>query len=359
MKSLNSEISLKIANPINPTNIVPLDFNSVPTLPDSHTWTPCTSADPSFTGDDHSVPVIDLFDPNAVSLIRQACERWGAFQVTNHGVPYDHLKEVESQSRRFFALPAERKLRVVRSAESVTGYGLVPISKFFPKMMWSEGFSMTGSPEEYARQLWPHEDCRQFCSVMEMYQKEMKGLSEKLLELILRSLGVNYEDIKWANPKNGLSSYQALLQLNSYPVCPDPTRAMGLAPHTDSSLLTVLYQSCMGLQVQRKEDIGWVPVHTVDGALIVNLGDLMHIMSNGRFKSAMHRAVVNKTHHRVSVAYFCGPPKEEKISSLIQMIDDDRPRMYRGVTWKEYLEIRAAHFDKALEFIKNNNIDDA
>ncbi|PON49110.1 Oxoglutarate/iron-dependent dioxygenase, partial [Trema orientale] len=149
---------------------------------------------------------------------------------------------------------------------------------------------------------------------METYQKVMKGLAEEMVGLMLGSLGLTYKDTKWVKPKKGCGHAQGLLQLNSYPVCPDPTRAMGLAPHTDSSLLTLLYQSnsTSGLQVHR-EGIGWVPVHPVNGALVVNVGDLMHILSNGRFESALHRAVVNETHHRVSVAYFYGPPKDVKI----------------------------------------------
>ncbi|EXB76251.1 Gibberellin 3-beta-dioxygenase 3 [Morus notabilis] len=103
---------------------------------------------------------------------------------------------------------------------------------------------------------------------------------------------------------------------------------MGLAPHTDSSLLNCPLPKLRG---PPKENIGWVPVHPVNDAL-VNLGDMMHIMTNGRFKSVVHRAVVNKTHHRVSVTYFYGPPKEEKISPLTQMINSDHPPLYRGVT---------------------------
>ena len=190
---------------------------------------------------------------------------------------------------------------------------------------------------------------------METYQKGMKRLAKKMVGLMFGSLGITQEDISWIKPENRYRHPQGLLQLNSYPVCPDPTRAMGLAPHTDSSLVTLLYQSnsTRGLQVHR-EGIGWVPVHPANGALVVNVGDLMHIMSNGRFKSALHRAVVNKTHHRVSVAYFYGPPKDVKISPLIQLMDHGHPPLYRPVTWKEYLDVKATHFNKAPDFIKND-----
>ena len=74
----------------------------------------------------------------------------------------------------------------------------------------------------------------------------MKNLAEKLMWLMLKSLGITEEDINWS------SLGGAAIQLNSYPVCPDPDRAMGLAEHTDSSLLTILYQNnTTGLQIFR------------------------------------------------------------------------------------------------------------
>lgn len=143
---------------LNLTHIIPLDFNSVPRLPDSHTWTITNSDHPPPVNPisaSESVPVIDLLDPSATSLVRRACERWGIFQVTNHGVPFDILYEAELQSRRLFSLPSDQKLRAIRSPDGFTGYGLARISPFFPKRMWSEGFSIAGSPEEHARRLWP------------------------------------------------------------------------------------------------------------------------------------------------------------------------------------------------------------
>ncbi|KAL5572724.1 hypothetical protein UlMin_022321 [Ulmus minor] len=335
--------------------LIPIDFNSIPNLPDSHAWKPSSaadwSADPLVAAD--SVPVIDICDPNAISQIRHACEKWGAFQITNYGIPSELFLEVELHSNRLFSLPADDKLKVVRSPEGLTGYGLVPIAPFFKKQMWSEGFAITGSPVEHARQLWP-DDHAKFCTVMEEYQKQMKGLSEKILDLVLGSLGLTHEDIKWIKPNNKPTESEALLQLNSYPVCPDPNRAMGMAPHTDSSLLTFLYQNntTQGLEVHR-DGIGWVRVQPAPGALVVNLGDLMHILSNGRLKSALHRAVVNQTQHRISVVYFYGPPKDLEISPMVKLVDHAHPCLFRPVTWKEYREIRASHFDNAIEFLKN------
>ncbi|XP_021674254.2 gibberellin 3-beta-dioxygenase 3-like [Hevea brasiliensis] len=336
-------------NPLLLNHIIPLDFNNVLKLPDSHAWT--LFPDP-LNDDDDSIPLIDLAQPHALSLIRQACEIWGMFQVTNHGIPITLLHQIERQTQRLFALPANQKLLALRSPDGFTGYGLARISNFFSKQMWYEGFTVMGYPEQHASQLWPN-DHTIFCDVIEEYQREMKELAEKLIGLLLESLGLTPEDVNWfRNIHHHHHHHQDVLQLNSYPVCPDPGRAMGLPPHTDSSLLTVLHQSnATGLQVLR-DGIGWVPVHPVDGALVVNVGDLMHIITNGRFKSALHRALVNNTRHRMSIAYFYGPPRDVKISPLMKLIDFDHPNMYRPVTWKEYLDVKATHFDKALEFIK-------
>lgn len=198
--------------------------------------------------------------------------------------------------------------------------------------------------------IYPHLSLFQCSNVMEEYQKEMKRSTEKILALILESLGLTVEDITWLKPNMSCQKAQTFLQLNSYPPCPDPDQAMGLGPHTDSSLLTVLYQGThSGLQVQR-DGIGWMPVQAISGALVVNVGDLMQILTNGRFKSYMHRAVVAKI-HRTSIAYFYGPPSDVKISPFTSLIDHLHPLIYSPVTWKEYLYYKSLHSNNAFEFI--------
>lgn len=180
----------------------------------------------------------------------------------------------------------------------------------------------------------------------------MSELAGRLIWLMLGSLGIKREDICWAGPKGEIKGACAALQLNSYPACPDPDRAMGLAAHTDSSLLTIIYQnSTSGLQVH-KEGIGWVTVPPIKGGLVVQVGDLLHILSNGLYQSVLHRAVVNRTHHRLSVAYLCGPPAQAQISPLKKLVDQTHPALYRPVTWSEYLGRKARHFNKALSSVR-------
>nr|BAD06944.1 gibberellin 3-oxidase-like protein [Ipomoea nil] len=336
-------------------NIIPMDFNKADQLPDSHTWLDDHS--PVNSSSTHeSVPLIDLYDPQAVDKIKMACETWGIFQVTNHGVPWSLLAQIEHQARRFFELAPEQKLRAVRSPGSLAGYGTVRISKFFDSQMWSEGFTVAGSPLEHARQVWP-QDYSDFCSVIDDYQEKMRGLAEKIAALMFKSLGLSPgEDVEWFEP-NGLSnSTQAYLQMNWYPKCPDPTRAMGLAQHTDTSLVTLLYQTSniRGLQVYGP-NLNWVDVKPISDAIVVNLGDLMQIISNGRFKSVLHRAIVSEAHNRISVGYFFGSSKNVEISPSLKLIKGSEFPMYKPISWNEYLDIKNKYFNKSLEMIGFNS----
>lgn len=180
----------------------------------------------------------------------------------------------------------------------------------------------------------------------------MKKLAGRLMWIMLEALGITKEDIKWSGANGEFEASGAALQLNSYPVCPDPDRAMGLADHTDSTLLTILHQSNQsGLQVFR-EDIGWVTVPPVKGALVVNIGDLLHILSNGSYPSVLHRVTVNRERHRFSMAYLYGPPNSVEISPLSKLVDHHHPPLYRPVTWSEYLGMKAKLFYNALSSLR-------
>lgn len=147
------------AYPVEPHHPKHVDFKLVKELPESYAWTTHQLEENPLSGNFHreSVPVINLDDTNAQKLIGHACRIWGVFQVTNHGIPQKLLDEVECAGRNLFSLPVQQKLKASRSPSGISGYGVARISSFFPKLMWSEGFTIVGSPMEHARQLWPQD----------------------------------------------------------------------------------------------------------------------------------------------------------------------------------------------------------
>lgn len=196
-------------------------------------------------------------------------------------------------------------------------------------------------------------------SAMEEYSKAMKNLSLRVMVLMLRSLGLSEEDIDEVGPLRSHDEVEPVLQLNYYPPCPEPDRAMGLADHTDSSLITILHQSsCVtGLQFLHHDQSDhpqprWVEVPPIPGALVVNVGDLSHIISNGRFHTVIHRAVVSRTRSRISVAYFCVPPAHFKVEPIQKLVNPNQGPAYRAMTWPKYLSLKKKLYNETLTSIR-------
>ncbi|XP_010429978.1 PREDICTED: gibberellin 3-beta-dioxygenase 2-like [Camelina sativa] len=340
---------------LHPIHIPLPSLPNLKSLPDSYTWTAKDDLlfSASASSDSHeSLPLIDLSDPHATTLVGNACTTWGAFQLTNHGVPSRLLDDIELLTGSLFRLPFHRKIKAARSENGVSGYGVARIASFFSKKMWSEGFTVVGSPLHDFRKLWPSHHL-EYCEIIEEYERHMQKLAAKLMWLALGSLGVEENDINWAGPNSDFQGTQAAIQLNHYPICPEPDRSMGLAAHTDSTLLTILYQNnTAGLQVFR-DGMGWFTVPTVPDSLVVNVGDLLHILTNGIFPSVLHRARVNHIRSRFSMAYLWGPPSDLMISPLSRLVDPLQSPLYPSLTWKQYLATKATHFNQSLSIIRN------
>ncbi|KAI4313626.1 hypothetical protein L6164_026589 [Bauhinia variegata] len=80
------------------------------------------------------------------------------------------------------------------------------------------------------------------------------------------------------------------MRMNYYRPCSQPELVIGLNSHSDAIGLTILLQvnEMEGLQI-RKDGI-WVPVCPLPNAFVVNIGDILEIVTNGIYRSIEHRA---------------------------------------------------------------------
>ncbi|MED6140597.1 iron ascorbate-dependent oxidoreductase [Stylosanthes scabra] len=306
-----------------PINL-PLDFSSIKLLPETHAWHESNNKKKIENNNESSLfalPIIDLNDPNAMELIGHACEEWGAFQLKNHGIPKSVIKELEIQTKRLFDLSKEQKMKALRSCDHPTGYGTLWITPFFQQRL---------------------------CDAMKKFQDESSVLVEKLIHLGFKYLGISKDqEGNWIGPNNRVDA----LQLNSYPICPNPENAMGIGPHTDTSFFTVVHQiQSSGLQIF-KDGSGWFTVPLEPNTVVINTGDILHILSNARFKSALHRVTVNNIKHRYSMVYFYRPTMDHVISPLVSNNTHDDPRFRAALTLKEYSAIKDKNFENALSIV--------
>ncbi|KAK2983328.1 hypothetical protein RJ640_016066 [Escallonia rubra] len=293
-----------------------------------------------------TIPVINMEDEDGhgpssslVEKISQACEEYGFFQIINHGVPEELSERMMYAITEFFNLPPEERAELftedMTKPVRVSNYCLKVVESQLEKKttMWSETFSHPWHPVDDFTHLLPRNP-PQYREVTAEYAKEIGVLMKRLLSLISQGLGLEKDCIQ----KRLGESPRLVSQANYYPPCPDPELTLGLAVHTDLNALTILRQSqgLTGLQVIK--DGQWVSVDPIPNAFVVNLGDQIQVLSNGRYKSVHHRAVTNKDLHRVSLAIFYGPNKDSIIGPIEDLIDEEHPPAYRKYRFAEFLE---------------------
>ncbi|PIM99993.1 Leucocyanidin oxygenase [Handroanthus impetiginosus] len=128
-----------------------------------------------------------------------------------------------------------------------------------------------------------------------------------------------------------------MLVANYYPRCPNPDVALGLEPHSDQGLLTLLlHNEVSGLQIQHERK--WVNVNAFPNSVLVNIGDLLEVYSNGKYKSVLHRAVVNNQKTRISIAMFNGPSLETIVCPAPQLLQTQGcETAYVPMKYKDFL----------------------
>lgn len=274
--------------------------------------------------------------------IAQACEEWGMFQVVDHGIDPKLVHEMATLSREFFALPDEEKLKVDMQMEFNKG-GFLVSSHLKDEVVanWREMMAFIPYPlkeRDYTR--WP-EKPKNWRAVTEAFSEKMMGLAAKLLEVMSEAMGLERDAMTKA-----CKEMAQRMSVNFYPHCPEPDLTIGLIRHCDPSTITILLQDQVGgLQTTKDDGENWITVQPVEGAFVVNLGNHSYYLSNGRFKSADHRAVVNYEHSRLSIATFINADKEAIVYPL-KIDEGDKSILDEPIT---FAEMYKRHFIKQVE----------
>lgn len=286
------------------------------------------------------VPVIDmefLLDGDVkdaeLNKLHHACKEWGFFQLINHGVSHSLLEQVKTEVDEFFKLPLEEKKKFNQLDGDVEGYGQAFVVSNEQKLDWADMFYMITLPAELRK---PHllpQLPLSFRNAVEAYSRELKSLAMRIFKVMVKALKMNPEELEVLF-EEGMQS----MRMNYYPPCPQPDQVMGLTPHSDGAGLTILLQlnEIEGLQV-RKDGI-WIPVKPLPSAFVVNIGDILEVVTNGTYPSIEHRGVVNSVKERMSLATFLIPNLHEDFGPAPSLLSSETPPKFIRINTTDFLK---------------------
>ncbi|XP_050214611.1 protein SRG1-like [Mercurialis annua] len=284
------------------------------------------------------IPIVDvalLTSPSTskhqLHKLQSALTSWGCFQVINHGMASSFLDRMREVANNFFALPKEEKQKYSREVDSIEGYGNDMIISEKQTLDWTDRLYLTLSPERQLK-FWP-ENPQDFRETLDEFFMKSQQITEILLKAMAMSLGLEENCFLEQYGEDALVT----ARFNYYPPCPKPNQILGVKPHADASAITILLQDKQVEGLQFLKDDQWFRVPIIPHALFVNVGDQVEIMSNGIFKSPVHRVVTNSERERITMAMFFIPGSDQEIKPADALIDERRPRLYKNI--KDYVSL--------------------
>ncbi|XP_059655348.1 1-aminocyclopropane-1-carboxylate oxidase homolog 3-like [Cornus florida] len=291
-----------------------------------------TQPTPDSTSAPRTIPVVDFSQPRStvVDQIRRASSSLGFFQIINHSVPQGALDRMIAGIKDFNEQPTEIKAQhyhreAGRGAAFSTNFDLYQSKA----ASWRDTLQIRLGPTPPDYDSLP-EVCR---AAVAEWDPEIRRLGEDLMGLLSEGLGLSKDRLKELSCLDG-----RVMAAHYYPYCPQPDLTVGLTSHTDPGVLTMVLQNQVsGLQVKYGED--WVDVEPVSGALVINIGDILQIISNEEYKSVEHRVLANPhLDARISIAVFFNPGARENLfGPLPELVSQEKPAVYREFVYADFM----------------------
>ena len=304
------------------------------------------------------IPVIDLGPylagaPGAIDRtaegLRFALTEVGFYFIVNHGVASGQIREVFRQVARFHARPLEEKLEIKLDKHNV-GYlpmkgdtlrtsTVATVTKpnlnealFVARDLPSDHPDVLAGRRFRSANRWPS-DLPGFREVIVDYCETIEQLVQKMVRLYARALDLPAEffDHPFKEP-------QYKLRMTHYPPqAGAPDNEFGIAPHTDTSFLTLLAPNNVpGLSI-RTQSGKWIAAPTIADAFVVNGGQLLQRWTNDYFLATPHRAVNHSGGERYAVAFFCDSNIDWPVAAVPTCVGPERPPKYPTTYYTDYM----------------------
>jgi len=318
-----------------------------------------------------TIPVLDLApllanEPGAVpglgAALRDAFENVGFCFIVNHGVPQSLIDATFAAAKRFHDMALERKM-ALRMNKNNVGYmpfkGSTtkhsPLNKNNQPNLVEAYFTKRELPPDHPDRtsdlpfrgpnLWP-DDLPGFRETVMAYCGAMEALGTRLLPLYATALDLPAD---YFAPAFKEPTYT--LRMSHYPqqeVVQD--NEFGLAPHTDTSFMTMLAQNDVpGLSI-RLANGTWLDAPSLPGSILVNGGDLLRRWTNDRFLATPHRVINRSGQERYAIPFFMDCDYDFKMEPLATCIAPGAKAQYEPITYPEYMTwFRDLNYSRAVK----------
>lgn len=248
--------------------------------------------------------------------LRHAARDAGFFYLTGHGIDSALLRQVQDHARQFFALPDREKAAVgMINSPHFRGYNRAAseITRGKPDLreqfdLGAERAVLPLSPDSpfWARLQGPNQwpaALPELKPLLLDWQQAMTRMSLRLLRAFAQALWLPadaFDQLYGDRPNEHI-------KLMRYPGQSAGASHQGVGAHKDSGFLSFLLQDQQaGLQVEIEEG-RWIDVPPRDNTLVVNIGELLELASNGYLRATVHRVVSPPAgSERLSIAFFLG-----------------------------------------------------
>ncbi|MDH4145215.1 MAG: hypothetical protein OEY23_08600 [Acidimicrobiia bacterium] len=290
------------------------------------------------------IPVLDVAafldgdDAARVSVASQldhALRNVGFFFVVGHGVDWAMVEDVYDQAARLHALPDADKEAIVMGP-TMAGYLRLGGGTSYASQIAGEvrkpnlnaAYFVNRDPHGTHNQ---YPDLPGFRDSVTAYFQTMQRLAHRLLALYATALDLAPDHFE---PFFGAPS--CTLRMSHYPVVAHEDHQWGLAPHTDSSFMTLLPANDVpGLWI-RPEGHDWIEPPALAEAFLVNSGDILKRWTNDRFLSTAHRVMNASGRDRYATPFFYGADDDALIEALPGCVSPGAEPTYEPITYGDY-----------------------
>lgn len=290
--------------------------------------------------------------------IRQACQNWGFFYITGHGVEEQLQHDLEELSHQFFAQDLDTKMRIRMELGGRAWRGYFPVGDELTsgKPDQKEGICFGAELDEthpLVRSGIPMHGANLFPDTIPLlrqmvlgYMNAMTQLGHILMTGIALSLGLEetyFSDRYTYDPL-------ILFRIFNYPFNSstiDKHSLWGVGEHTDYGILTILKQdSCGGLQI--KSNGQWIDAPPLPNTFICNIGDMLDRMTGGLYRSTPHRVLNQSGRDRLSFPFFFDPNFNAEVKPIQHLSLHQNDNKYERWDQASVHEFRGTYGDYVL-----------